>query len=115
MFKSDNFISFLTVVGFFIGLTFAVLHGFEPDKFLYSVLIISGLFYILGLASSSFFIKYISVKKIFELDKDILEKTIDMQIFELDKKEDFIREAHYFIKDIEKEEKSLYKKEDNKR
>jgi len=112
MFRSDNFISFLTVVGFFIGLIFAVFHGFEPDKFLYAVLIISGVFYILGLASSSFFIKYISVKKIFELDKEMLEKTIDMQIYELDKKEDFIRESHYFIKEIEKEEKLLYKKEE---
>jgi len=113
MFRSDNFISFFTVVGFFIGLIFAVLNGFEPDKFLYAVMIVSGFFYILGLASSSFFIKYISVKKIFELDKETLEKTIDMQIFELDKKEDFIREAHYFIKEIEREEKIFYKKEDN--
>jgi hypothetical protein len=114
MFRSDNFISFLTVVGFFIGLVFAVLHGFEPYKFLYSVLIISGLFYIIGLASSSFFIKYISVREIFTLDKEVLEKTIDMQIYELDKKEDFIRDAHYFIEEIEKEEMFFYKKEENK-
>jgi hypothetical protein len=114
MFRSDNFISFLTVVGFFIGIVFAVLHGFEPDKFLYSVLIISGVFYIIGVASSSFFIKYISVKQIFALDKKFLEKTIDMQIYELDKKEDFIRESHYFIQEIEKEEMSVYKKDDNK-
>ena len=113
MFRSDNFISFFTVVGFFIGLVFAVLHEFNPDMFLYAVLFISAIFYIIGVASSSFFIKYISVKKIFELDKETLEKTIDMQIFELDKKEDFIREAHYFIKEIEREEKIFYKKEDN--
>jgi hypothetical protein len=114
MFRSDNFISFLTVVGFFIGLIFAVLHGFEPDKFLYSILIISGVFYIIGVASSSFFIKYISVKQIFALDKEFLEKTIDMQIYELDKKEDYIRESHYFIEEIEKEEMLVYKKEDDK-
>jgi hypothetical protein len=114
MFRSDNFISFLTVVGFFIGLIFAVLHGFEPDRFLYSILIISGVFYIIGVASSSFFIKYISVKQIFALDKEFLEKTIDMQIYELDKKEDYIRESHYFIEEIEKEEMLVYKKEDDK-
>jgi len=114
MFRSDNFISFLTVVGFFIGLIFSVLHGFEPDKFLYSVFMISSLFYILGLASSSFFIKYVSVKKIFDLDKNFLEKAIDMQIYELDKKENFIRDTHYFIKKIEKEEKLFYEKEDKK-
>jgi hypothetical protein len=114
MLRSDNFISFLTVMGFFIGLIFAILHEFKPFEFFYSVIIISGIFYILGVASSSFFIKYISVKKIFELDKAFLEKTIDMQIYELDKKEEFIRDAHYFIKEIEEEEKLLYKKEDKK-
>jgi len=114
MFRSENFISFLTVMGFFIGLIFAVFHSLEPATFLYAVFFISGFFYILGLASSSFFIKYISIKRIFELDKDSLEKTIDMQIYELDKKEDFIREAHYFIKEIEEEEKTLYRKEDKK-
>ena len=115
MLRSDNFIYFLTVFGFFIGIIFSILNNFEPFVFLYVILLISSIFYIIGVASSSFFIKYVSVKKSFELDKDMLEKTIDMQIYDLDKKEDFIREMHYFIKDIEKEEQYLYTKKEDKK
>jgi hypothetical protein len=113
--KSDNFIYFLTVIGFFIGLIFSIFNGFEPILFLYSTLLISAVFYIIGLASSSFFIKYNSIKNAFELDKEFLEETIDAQIYELNKKEEFIREAHYFIKEIEKEEESIYLKKEAKK
>jgi len=115
MIRSENFIYFLTVVGFFIGIIFSIFNSFEPFIFLYSILFISAIFYIIGVASSSFFIRYISVKQSFKLDKDMLEKTIDMQIYELDKKEEFIREAHYFIQEIEKEEQYLYSKKEDKR
>jgi len=114
MFRSENFIYFLSVSGFFIGLIFAIFQGFEPIDFLYSVIVSFTLFYIIALASTSFFIKYLSVKNIFELDKVNLEKTIDYQINELDKKEDLIREAYYFIRKIEEEELSLYKKKEAK-
>jgi len=113
MLRGENFIYFFTVVGFFIGIIFAILNAFEPEKFLYSVILISSIFYIVGVASSGFFIKFLSVKKAFDLDKETLEATIDMQIYELDKKEEFIREAHYFIEEIENEEKAIYNK-DNK-
>jgi len=114
MFRSENFIYFLSVSGFFIGLIFAIFQGFEPIDFLYSVIVSFTLFYIIALASTSFFIKYLSVRNIFELDKANLEKTIDFQINELDKKEDLIREAYYFIRKIEEEELSLYKKKEAK-
>ena len=109
MFRVDNFIYFFSVSGFFVGLIFAVLQGFEPFNFLIAVLIVFTIFYIIALASTSFFIKYLTVKNIFELDKTSLEKTIDSQIDELDKKEDIIRDAYYFIKQIEEEELTLYK------
>ena len=114
MFRSENFIYFLSVSGFFIGVIFAIFQGFEPIDFLYSVIVSFTLFYIIALASTSFFIKYLSVKNIFELDKVNLEKTIDYQINELDKKEDLIREAYYFIRKIEEEELTLYKKKEAK-
>ena len=49
------------------------------------------------------------------MDKEQLEKTIDFQIDELDKKEEIIREAHYFIKELEKEELDIYKHKEQKR
>ncbi len=114
MFRSENFIYFLSVMGFFIGIIFGVLKGLEPFDFMVAVLITFASFYIIALASTSFFIKYVSVKNIFHLDKESLEKTIDLQIEDLDKKEDMIREAYYFIKQIEEEELDLYKVKDKK-
>jgi len=114
MFRSENFIYFLSVSGFFIGVIFAIFQGFEPIDFLYAVVITFTLFYIVALASTSFFIKYLSVKNIFQLDKVNLEKTIDYQINELDKKEDLIRDAYFFIRKIEEEELNLYKKKEAK-
>ena len=114
MFRSDNFIYFLSVMGFFMGIIFAILKGLEPFDFVVAVIITFTSFYIIALASTSFFIKYVSVKNIFHLDKENLEKTIDLQIEELDRKEDMIREAYYFIKKLEEEELDLYKVKDKK-
>jgi len=114
MLRVDNFIYFFSVSGFFIGLLFAILQNFEPFDFLVAVMIVFFLFYIIALASTSFFIKYLSVKNIFDLDKVNLEKTIDIQIEELDKREESIREAYYFIKELEEEELNLYKNKGNK-
>jgi len=114
MFSTNNFIYFLSVTGFFIGLIFAVFQGLEPFDFLMAVFIIFILFYMVALASTSFFIKYLSVKNIFDLDKEGLEKMIDTQINELDKKEEMIREAHFFIKKIEEEELLFYNKNKEK-
>jgi len=115
MFKSDNFIYFLSVTGFFMGIVFAIVQGLEPMQFIFAVLVIFTVFYMLAVASISFFIKYLSIKNIFYLDKEGLEKTIDYQINELDKKEDMIREAYYFIRKIEEEELDLYSKSKGKK
>ncbi|NPA55087.1 MAG: hypothetical protein GXO40_01835 [Epsilonproteobacteria bacterium] len=112
MFRTDNFIYFLSVSGFFVGLVFAILHDLEPLEFLATTIGIFVLFYMIAIASTGFFIKFLSIKNIFELDKEYLEKTIDYQINELDKKEDMILDAYYFIKKLEEEELDVYKKKD---
>jgi hypothetical protein len=114
MFRSENFIYFLSVSGFFIGLVFAIMQGFEPIDFIFSVIVIFTIFYMIAIASTSFFIKYLRVKNIFYLDKESLEKTMDAQIEELDKKEEIIREAYYFIRKLEEEELDIYKNRDKK-
>lgn len=114
MFKAENFIYFLTVNGFFIGLIFSVMKGFEPFNFLFAVIVTTSVFYMLGLASSGLFIKHLSAKQLFYLDKDNLEKAIDYQIGELEKREAEILEAYYFIKDIEEKELKFYKKDSKK-
>jgi hypothetical protein len=114
MFRSENFIYFLSVNGFFIGLIFAIMQGLEPIDFIMAVIIVFTIFYMIAVASTGFFIKYLTIKNMFYLDKDGLEKTIDSQIEELDKKEDIIREAYYFIKKLEEEELDIYKSRDKK-
>jgi ribosomal protein L9 len=78
-------------------------------------MIVFTIFYMIALASTGFFIKYLRVRNIFYLDKESLEKTMDAQIEELDKKEEVIREAYYFIRKLEEEELNIYKQsKDNK-
>jgi len=109
MFKAENFIYFLTVNGFFIGIIFAVMKGLEPFNFLFAVFITTSIFYMLGLASSGMFIKYLSAKQLFYLDKENLEKVIDYQVEELEKREKEILDAYYFVKELEEKELKFYK------
>ena len=71
MFRSDNFIYFLSVSGFFVGVVFAIMKGFEPFEFIFCVIVVFVMFYIIAVASTGFFIKYLGIKNLFYLDKDL--------------------------------------------
>jgi len=111
MIRSENFIYFISVSGFFLGLIFAVFQGFEPFDFFVAVMCVFFAFYIIAYASVGFFIKYMPPKKLFNLNHRELERTFDLQLDELETKEDLIREAHEFIKQIEQEELELFREE----
>ncbi len=56
MVKSDNFIYFFTVCGFFIGLAFSILNFSEPEEMLFYTLEITLTFYlIIHVAIMNFF------------------------------------------------------------
>jgi len=107
--RGENFIFFLASSGFFVGIIFSILHNLDFDEFLYATLLITALFYLLGLATVTFFIKFLDIKKIIYFNKHEIDEILDIQIKELEKKEDFILESYEFIKKIEEEEIKIAK------
>ena len=107
--SGENFIYFGAVSGFFVGIVFGVLKGFEPFDFLVVTLLMSGIFYLISLASVTFFTKYVDIKQMVYFNKHEIDAILENQIKELEKKEDFILESYEFIKKIEQEELDLIK------
>jgi len=107
--RGENFIFFLASSGFFVGIIFSILHNLDFQEFLYATILITAVFYLLGLASVTFFIKFLDIKKIIYFNKHEIDQILDVQIKELEKKEDFILESYEFIKQIEEEELKLIK------
>jgi len=107
--RGENFIYFMASSGFFIGIVFSILHDLDFDKFIYSTFMITALFYLLALGSVTFFIRFLDVKKILYFNKHEIDQVLDVQIKELERKEDFILESYEFIKEIEKDELKIIK------
>jgi hypothetical protein len=107
--RGENFIFFLASSGFFIGIIFSILHELDFLEFLYATFLITAVFYLLGLGSVTFFIKYLDIKKVIYFNKHEIDEILDIQIKEIEKKEDFILESYEFIRQIEKEELEIVK------
>ncbi len=107
--RGENFIFFLASSGFFVGIIFSILHNLDFDEFLYATFMITAVFYLLGLATVTFFIKFLDIKRIIYFNKHEIDEILDVQIKELEKKEDFILESYEFIKKIEEEEIKIAK------
>ena len=108
--RSENFIYFATVSGFFIGIIFSILKNLNFEEFIYMTLLTTLIFYLIALATISLYIKYVDPKKIVFFNKSELDNVIDVQISEMEKKEDFILDSFEFIRQIEKEELEMIKK-----
>jgi len=108
--RAENFIYFATVSGFFIGISFSILKSFDAVEFISATFMVTALFYLVALGSVAFYIKYIDVKQVIYLDKKEVDHILDIQIAELEKREDFILESYEFIKKIEEEELEYLKK-----
>ena len=111
--RGENFIYFSIVSGFFTGIIYAVFKGFGIFYFLFTVFLITSVFYLIALAAVSFFVKYLDIKQIVFFDKMEIDGIIDVQIKELEKREQFIYESYEFIKKIEEEELEFIKKSKN--
>lgn len=108
--RGENFIYFAIISGFFIGVIFSILKGFDVFDFLFATFLIMALFYIISLASVSFFIKFLDIRQIVFFDKKEVDEILDMQIKTLEKNEEFIMENYEFIKEIEEEELKIIRK-----
>jgi len=111
--RGENFIYFSVVSGFFTGVIYSILKSFDFFYFLFVVFLITSLFYLISLAAVSFFLKYLDIKKIVFFDKMEIDGVLDVQIKELEKREQFIYESYEFIKKIEEEEMDFLKKKKN--
>ena len=111
--RGENFIYFATVSGFFIGIIFSILKDLGVFDFLFATFLITALFYLISLGTVSFFIKFLDIKKIIFFDKYSLDEVLDVQIKELEKREDFIYQNYQFLKEIEKEELDFIRKRKN--
>ncbi len=107
--RGENFIYFSASSGFFIGVIFSILHELDFENFIFATVLITAVFYLLALASISFFVKYLDIKKVIYFDKHEIDSILDVQIRELEKKEDFIYESYEFIKQIEQDEINMLK------
>jgi len=107
--RAENFIYFATVSGFFISIIFGIIKDFDAFNLLFVVIFITSLFYIVSLASVSFFVKYTTFKQDIFFNKEEVEIVVDSQIKELEKKENFIYENYKFLKKFENEEYEIVK------
>ena len=78
MVKSENFIYFFTICGFFIGLMFSILNFSEPEEILFYTLEITLFFYL---------IIHVAVMNFFDFDKKDHENISDYFIQELENRE----------------------------
>ncbi|MEY4504241.1 MAG: hypothetical protein RL154_534 [Pseudomonadota bacterium] len=109
--SAQNFIGFLTIVGFFLGIIFALLKMPDAFEVPIAVCVVTILFYMIGIVSSSLFVKFLDFKPRFTIQTDIYEKVYDKALFELRRKEINIKEGVDFIKKLEMEEAEEYRKE----
>lgn len=89
MVKSENFIYFFTVCGFFIGLAFSVLNFSEPEEILFYTLEITLVFYL---------IIHVAVMNFFDLER------MGTYIFNKKEHENI---GDYFIHELENREKVM--------
>jgi hypothetical protein len=108
--RGENFIYFSVVSGFFAGLIFALFKSHGVFEFLIEIALITMIFYLIALASVALFLKNIDIKRIIFFNKAEAEEILDVQIKELEKKENFILESYEFIKQIEQEEMEIIRK-----
>jgi uncharacterized membrane protein len=103
MIRPENFIYFLTVCGFFIGIIFSMVATIEPAMVLWTTISITAVFYMIGLASTSWFIKHIDIKAAYTLNRDYYEEQLDKARDQIEKRESYIRDSTRFIRKLEEE------------
>lgn len=110
MVKTENFIYFLTVCGFFIGLIFSVLTHTNPIYIVWITIAVTMFFYIVSLASSGYFIKHSHTKKTYELKTEVYDIELNKAISQIRKRERFLRDSQRYIRELERE---LYKEQES--
>ncbi|MDD5051757.1 MAG: hypothetical protein PHO27_03360 [Sulfuricurvum sp.] len=94
--RASNFVSFLTVQGFFIGIVFGILKSTSPENFLGLVILISAFFYLFAHMCVAMYFQTLGVKGQ-TFPKQVHEHNLDFFVREINKREQFI-DAFYIHK-----------------
>lgn len=101
-----NFISFITVIGFFFGIIFSILNAHSPESMLLYSIVISFVFYMISHLSISIFVRFIEGKSHY-FHRDFYEDTLDQFSKELQKREAILEDESHSIIDEEDIVKSV--------
>ncbi|NOQ29532.1 MAG: hypothetical protein GQ570_00265 [Helicobacteraceae bacterium] len=110
--RGENFVSYLTVQGFFIGVVFALLKSEGPDSLFLYTFLITGFFYMFAHVAVAFYFRTVLLKPI-DFPKDEYEHHLDALMGEIVKRENYVDEvqgANKFAKEIKKEQNSQMEK-----
>ena len=98
--RSINFVSFLTVQGFFIGFVFSILKAQTAEGILVYTLLITAFFYLFSHFIISFFLRYSPVRQEF-FPKMRHEKDLDYYANEITKREKIADSSLDFLQTLE--------------
>ena len=98
--RSINFVSFLTVQGFFIGFVFSILKAQTAEGILVYTLLITAFFYLFSHFIISFFLRYSPVRQEF-FPKMRHEKDLDYYANEISKREKIAESSLDFMKKLD--------------
>ena len=99
--RSTNFVSFLTVQGFFIGFVFAILKAENAEGVLVYTLLITAFFYLFSHFIISFFIRYSPIRQEY-FPKNKHEENLDYYASEITKREKIAESSFEFLENLEK-------------
>ncbi len=99
--RSSNFVSFLTVQGFFIGFVFSILKAQSAEGVLVYTLLITVFFYLFSHFIISFFIRYSPLRQEY-FPKMRHENDLDYYAKEISKREKVIESSYDFIEALDK-------------
>jgi len=87
--RGSNFVSFLTVQGFIIGIVFGILKADSPEDLLGFVLLITTFFYLFAHLCVGFYFQTLGIKS-HPFPKHNHEHNLDFYIREINKREQFV-------------------------
>ena len=94
--RGSNFVSFLTVQGFLLGIVFGILQSTSAENFLGLVILISTFFYLFAHLCVGFYFQTLGVK-VQPFPKHAHERSLDNYVREINRREQFI-DAYYIHK-----------------
>lgn len=87
--RGSNFVSFLTVQGFFIGIVFGILKAEDAESFLGMVIFVTSFFYLFAHLCVGFYFHTLGIKS-HPFPKGVHEHNLDFFVREINKREQFV-------------------------